>query len=149
MLNQHQLLPQKLTKIGNTIMTKPQGLMPNVKAEMPTPRLDKLRAEFSPKKPLSLESQLASMSNVQLQSLTTTVQMLAMVYDQTDERNFFNHVEQIYPKAPLAKKHLYVDLLKELIPTEEYKGPQKPVRNYTKDFYDRADMKLLEDNQTK
>ena len=52
-------------------MTNTQGLMPNSKPKTKTPRLDALRTELQPKAAQSLEEQLATLNDIQMQSLTS------------------------------------------------------------------------------
>ena len=52
-------------------MTNAQGLMPNSKPKTITPKLDALRRELQPKAAQSLEEQLATLNDIQMQSLNT------------------------------------------------------------------------------
>ena len=123
-------------------MNNSKALMASTKFKSTTPKLDALRAEFQPKAALSLEEQLAGLDDNTLNSVTTTVRMLSMVYDQTEQKSYASHVENIYPKTPVERKRLYVSLMQELMPEQEYTGVEQTKPNYANEFYNRADMKL-------
>jgi len=123
-------------------MRKPQGLMPNSKPKTTTPKLDALRQQFQPKAARSLEDELATMDENQMQSLTTTVKMATAMYNAEDMKSYAAHVENMYPRQSAERKRLMVRIMKELSPEREYQGKAKPEPNYANEFYNRLDMQL-------
>tara|TARA_R100001377_G_scaffold57051_1_gene34026 strand:+ start:1687 stop:2121 length:435 start_codon:yes stop_codon:yes gene_type:complete len=123
-------------------MRKPQGLMPNSKPKTTTPKLDALRQQFQPKAARSLEDELATMDENQMQSLTTTVKMATAMYNAEDMKSYAAHVDNMYPKQLADRKRLIVRIMKELSPEGEYQGKAKPEPNYANEFYNRLDMQL-------
>ena len=123
-------------------MTNTQGLMPNSKPKTKTPKLDALRTELQPKAAQSLEEQLATLNDIQMQSLTTTVKMTSMMYNTEDMKSYAAHVENMYPRQSADRKRLIVRLMKELNPESEYTGKAKPVPNYANEFYNTPKMQL-------
>ena len=123
-------------------MTNAQGLMPNSKPKTKTPKLDALRTELQPKAAQSLEEQLATLDEIQMQSLTTTVKMATAMYHAEDMKSYAAHVDNMYPKQLADRKRLIVRIMKELSPEGEYQGKAKPEPNYANEFYNRLDMQL-------
>jgi hypothetical protein len=123
-------------------MNNSKALMASTKLKSTTPKLDALRAELQPKAALSLEEQLAGLDDNTLNSVTTTVRMLSMVYDPTEQKSYASHVENIYPKTPVERKRLYVSLMQELMPEQEYTGVEQTKPNYANEFYNRPNMQL-------
>ena len=96
-------------------MINPEGLMPRAKRSQPaTPILDRLRAELHPE-PLTLEEELAAMSEQQRLGLLSTYKMISMMYLKDNERSFEEHVDKLQRRAPAGQKRLYTKMLYEFL----------------------------------
>ena len=112
-------------------MTPNLGLMSSApKAKTSTPLLDAIRAELNPA-PLTLEQELAAMSEQQRLGLLSTYKMISMMYLKDNERSFEEHVNKMQPRAPNDRKRLYEMMLKEFMGDHEYQEPEKPVEART------------------
>ena len=99
-------------------MTPNLGLMSSApKAKTSTPVLDAIRAELNPA-PLTLEQELAAMSEQQRLGLLSTYKMISMMYLKDNKRSFEEHVDKLQRRTPAGQKRLYTKMLYEFLGPE-------------------------------